>query len=117
MLDHALVSFVRASLPSIWALEILLLLRSRAGEHVSNDFIVREMRATPSLVSEALSRLASAGLVQRLENDDAYFAPSSPELAVMCAELDAVNRERPVALRNVILIGSLPVASENESGI
>ena len=103
MLDPSLVIFVRKSLQSIWMLEILLFIRRRAGERVSRDEIVREMRATPSLVRGVLDRLLHEQLVLLHENGDASFAPSTRELALLCEKLEAASRERPIALRDAII--------------
>jgi DNA-binding GntR family transcriptional regulator len=90
-------------LQSIWMLEILLFLRRRAGDQVSREEIVREMRATPSLVSGVLDRLHAGHLVSLQENGDASFAPSTPELAILCEKLEAASRDRPIALRDAII--------------
>lgn len=115
VLDPALISFARTSLRSIWTLEILLFIRERGGQAVAQDVVVRELRATASLVGEALNRLASAGMVQQRENGDAYFAPASAGLAALCTQLDRANRERPIALREAILTSTpLPAVPDGE---
>ena len=106
MLDHRLIAFVRKSLRSIWALEVLLLLRRRASEAVEIDAIVQELRATRSLVQRMVEQLISEGLVSRHGNHIRY-APSTADLEQLCDMLEAASRERPVALSHAIISAPL----------
>jgi hypothetical protein len=102
VLDPQLVAFVRESLKSIWALELLLLLRRAAPEPVAIEDIVRELRATPHLVQRLLVQLSDEHLVVR-QHAMARFQPARPELEKICDLLEAASRERPIALRQAII--------------
>ncbi len=100
-LSTDLVAFIEGAVPSVWALEVLLLLRRQAGDGWSVDRLVAELRANPTLVGDCLSGLQRAGLV--LGDDGAFrYAPASPTLAALCDELDAAYRQKPVAVVNAI---------------
>jgi hypothetical protein len=81
---------------------MLLLLRQRAEEGHSLDGLVRDLRATPSLVRRCLDQLEAGGLIACEGEDRCRFAPASPALADMCAALEAAYRERPLAIINAI---------------
>jgi hypothetical protein len=107
MLDNELITFVRASIRSTWALETLILLRKHAPRSVASDELVRTLRATPTLVDTCLRQLQMAELVVA-EGGGWRYAPAAPALDAFCAQLDQAYAERPVAIINAI------VASPND---
>jgi DNA-binding IclR family transcriptional regulator len=107
MLDEELLDFLRASIRSTWALELLLLLRKQV-RGAAADELVRTLRGTPALVSTCLDQLSAAGLVAREETGVWRYAPVSDALAALVTKLDAAYAERPVAVVNAI------VASPND---
>jgi hypothetical protein len=100
-LDDDLLSFIQGSISSIWALEVLLLLRRDAAQAWRVDELARELRATDKLVSDQLVGLGSAGLVDC--SDRCRYAPASPMLDELCARLHAAYRERPAQVIRAIM--------------
>lgn len=100
-LSAELAAFIEGAIPSVWALEVLLLLRREAQAPWSVDPLVAELRASPQLVSDCLGVLERAGLVARGAEGFRY-APASPTLAGLCDALEATYRERPVAVVKTI---------------
>lgn len=100
-LNPELSAFIESAVPSVWALETLLLLRRDPGHGWAVDRLVAELRANPTLVSGCLDGLQRAGLVIGEEGTFRY-APASPTLAALCDDLEAAYRERPVAVVNTI---------------
>lgn len=96
-----LASFIESALPSVWALEVLLLLRRDADRAWGVAPLVAELRASHQLVADCLAGLERAGLVARREALVQY-APASPGLAALCEALEAAYRERPVAVVKTI---------------
>jgi predicted transcriptional regulator len=101
VLDPNLLAFVRNSIRSIWALEVLLLLRRKAPEALALDSIVTALRASHKLISRCLEQLGQAGLVST-EGGVSRFAPATPVLAALCDALEKASHERPIALRDAI---------------
>lgn len=100
-LSPDLSAFIESAVPSVWALETLLLLRRSPGAAWAADRLVAELRASGPLVNDCLSGLQRAGLI--LGEDDGFrYAPASPTLVALCDELEAAYRERPVAVVNTI---------------
>lgn len=100
-LDPELVAFVEAAIPSVWALETLILLKATPERDWTMDQIVSELRANPALVNDCVTCLQRAGLVQQ-RDDVARYAPASPGLAVLADALQDAYRQRPVSLVNLI---------------
>lgn len=103
MLDANLIAFVRNSLRTIWALEVLLVIRRRAPGSITLAEIDRELRATPYLVRRIVHQLVEEGLVAIEEPDRVKFQAGTTELAQLCELLDSASRDRPIALRDAII--------------
>jgi hypothetical protein len=108
--DSEIVTFVREHVRSVWALELLLLLRRDPAHCWSPAELVRELRASNSLVIDNLRRFEASGLIAP-ENGCFRFAPASPVLEGLCAELEAAYRERPVSVINMIAKPGGPLQS------
>ena len=102
VISDDLLSFIRASIRSTWALELLLLMRTRASQAATPDELVRALRSTPTLITTCLEQLQQAGLV-REESSGWRYAPAAPALDQLTAELEAAYAERPVAVVNAIM--------------
>ena len=108
--DSDLLSFVREHIRSVWALELLLLLRRDPERCWAPAELVRELRASNPLVADNLRRFEQSGLVAP-ENECFRYAPASPVLADLCGRLEAAYRQRPVAIINMIAKPADPVQS------
>jgi hypothetical protein len=100
--DQDLLSFIREHIRSVWALELLLLLKRTPERRWTPDELVRELRASGPLIANNLEALQRAGLTACEEDGRCRYAPASGLLDKLCNELEATYRERPVALINVI---------------
>ena len=103
MLDPDLINFVRHSLRSVWALEVLLFIRRHSPEPVGYGTIVRELRATPALVRRIVEQLVAEHLVVPEGAESVRFRASTTSLERMCDLVDAASRDRPIALRDAII--------------
>jgi hypothetical protein len=103
VLEPDLLAFVRSSIPSIWALELLLLLRRAAPRYLTRDELVQHLRATPTLIDRLLDQLQSAGLVARDAAGAVRFECAGPHLGSLCEALATAADERPIALRDAII--------------
>ena len=102
MLDPDLLTFIHSSIRSVWALEVLLLLRRERERAWTADTLARELRANERLVSEVLGDLQTSGLVA-CEVGGCAYAPAAPVLDELCGRLEAVYRERPVGVVKAIM--------------
>lgn len=103
MLNDELLAFIRGSLRSVWALELLLLLRRTRDRHWTSDQLVQEMRASGAIVAQSLQELQTAGLVACEQDGSCVYAPASPVLDDLCGRLEEAHRQRPVGVVNAIL--------------
>jgi predicted transcriptional regulator len=99
--DQAL-ALIRTVIRSVWALELLLLMRNQPTRAWSAEELVRELRANLPLIEHNLRQLVAGGLVVR-DDGDFRYGPASPTLDEACASLERAYRERPVAIVNLIV--------------
>ncbi len=100
-MDPGLAAFVEAAIPSVWALEALLVLKRNPEIAWASDDLVAEMRASTTLVADCTRVLQRAGLVIE-QSGSVRYAPASPGLAALADALQNAWRERPVAVVNMI---------------
>jgi hypothetical protein len=101
-ISKSLLGFIRSCITSVWALELLLLMKRRAEEVWSTDQLVRELRSSNLLVADILLTVHGAGLLQKV-GDGYRYEPATEELRRAMDELERLTAERPVAVRNAIL--------------
>lgn len=101
--EQDLFGFIREQLRSVWALELLLLMRRRADHAWTPEELVSELRASHTLVTDNLAVFERAGLVRADEDGRYAFAPASPVLTALCDQLAAAYAERPVTVINAIV--------------
>ena len=101
--DQDLFGFIREQLRSVWALELLLLMRRKDDRNWSPQELVGELRASTALVTDNLESFERAGLVVAGDDGRYIFSPASPLLRALCDELQSVYAERPVTVINAIV--------------
>jgi hypothetical protein len=101
--DDDIFAFVRASVRSVWALELLLLLRRDPGRAWSPDELVRELRGSPAIVAEELAGLQRAGLVAAEPDGRFRYGPQAPRLDELAAGVQRMYAAKPMAIVKAIM--------------
>ena len=101
MEDESYISFIRSTVGSVWALELLLLMKGKPREW-SVAALTQELRANTSLVTDVLETFQAAGLVAKV-GAGYVFRPSSLALQACCDWLERTYAERPVTVVNLIV--------------
>jgi hypothetical protein len=100
--EETILAFVRSSIRSAWALELLLLLQRNSDQKWTIDELVRELRGSVQLVKENLATLTSADLIARTETDGYSYQPRSAEAADRVAALVELYAQKPVTVLRTI---------------
>jgi hypothetical protein len=101
--EEDLLAFIATSIGSVWALELLLLLKHEPSRVWNADALVRELRSSPVVIDEALQRLRTAGLIAQ-DSPDAYrFHAASPQLNLLASQLEKVYATKPTTVINAIV--------------
>ena len=103
MLDDDLQTFIGGSIRSVWALELLLLLRRTPDRVWTAEAAARELRANERLVTDQFAGLQTAGLIAC--DGGCRYAPAAPALDALCARLETAYRERSGQVIKAIMAG------------
>ena len=99
-----ILRFIASSFRSVWALELLLVLKSEQRSW-SRDELVATMRASDLVVSKALEALEAAGLVGN-DGGNARYMPISDDVAALVDQAQQLYAKRPDAVRRAIVSAS-----------
>ena len=97
-----LLRFIREHVPSVWALRLLLLIRTPPLRTWSPGELVRELRASDLVVANVLSRFQDDGLVV-IDPERRYRFAAERGLDDLCDALADAYRLRPFAVRRAIM--------------
>ncbi|MBS0536785.1 MAG: hypothetical protein JSR72_22235 [Proteobacteria bacterium] len=95
-----ILEYAGASFRSVWALELLLLLR-RSGRSWTPADIIKELRSSRVVVIEALNNLTAAGLAVREEGDEYRYVAAGQ------AEQLIADLERLYAVKSTLVMRSI----------
>lgn len=96
--DPDVFHFIREHVRSVWALELLLLLKADGERRWSVDDLVAALRASHTLVIDNLTALGQAGLVVPDDAGGFRYQPAAEVLGRLCDELEAAYRTKPVTV-------------------
>jgi len=100
-----LVDFIRGAFPSVWTLELLLLLRSEPTRAWTRGELVGQLRGSDHIVVQGAAALVAGGLAATEENGTVRYAPATPEIARLVEETAKLYAKRPDAVRRTIVFG------------
>lgn len=96
-----LLRLIGSNFRSVWALELLLLLR-REPRAWGSDELISALRASDLVVNKALDELLAAGLVS-VEGQGVRYMPASAGLASDIDQVEKLYLARPDAVRRAIV--------------
>ena len=102
MTEEEIYAFVRTSIGSVWALELLLFLRRADDRAWTPAELVRELRSSDTAVAGCLGRLVDLGIISR--SDAGYqYRPSSSQIATAVDELQRLYAAKPISVMKAIM--------------
>jgi hypothetical protein len=106
--EHDVAAFIRASFRSVWALELLCMLRQNPDRSLSRDEMVAGLRGSELVVTQGVETLSAAGLVVTEDDGAARYRPAAAELDALVEATEALYRTSPDAVRRMIVAGANP---------
>ena len=103
--DPNLDTFIRDQFRSVWALELLLFLKS-SPDAWSGEQLVTRLRASEAIVANSLAMLLAGGLIVRDEDGRARYAPATPDLEQLIVQAEDLYALKPDAVRRLIVSSS-----------
>ncbi|HEV2568252.1 hypothetical protein [Sphingomonas sp.] len=101
--DSETEAFIRAAFGSVWALELLLILREAPDRDWTRAELIASLRASDHVLSRSLADLRAMELVQE-EGDNVRYAPGAPH-EVQLGRAVALYESRPTFVRRLIVGG------------
>ncbi len=102
-MESELQDFIQSSFKSIWALELMLFLKRNPERAWAAEDLVRELRGSAPVVAQGAAALQFAGLVAEDDDHSIRYLPASPALGALADSLEDAYREKPTAVRRLIL--------------
>jgi predicted transcriptional regulator len=102
MSEDDVVSFIAGSISSVWALELLILLKRSAPRGRTANELVQELRSSTTAVSDALRKLYDAGLIVE-ESDAYYYRPAAIALDRLTTEAERLYAVKPSTVIKTIV--------------
>ncbi len=98
-----LSEFIRGAFPSVWTLELLMLMRSDPERAWTQAELVEKLRGSDHIVVQGVGALVAGGLVMTLDSGTVRYAPASPEVARLVEDVARQYAKRPDAIRRIIV--------------
>lgn len=105
MKEAEILAFVRTSIGSVWAIEMLLLVGGQPERIWRVEELVRELRSSPAAVAGAAVLLERAGLIARV-GECWRYQPASPALNHMGEMVRKVYTVKPATVVGTIFESS-----------
>ncbi|WP_207485927.1 hypothetical protein [Arenibaculum pallidiluteum] len=94
--------FLQGTTKSVWALELLLLMRRCADRSWSAEELIQETRSSDLVVREGLGNLKQAGLLVEETPGLFRYQPAAPMLDDWVAEIEMAYAQKPsVVIREI----------------
>jgi hypothetical protein len=109
--NEEIADFVRTTFRSVWALELLILLRQDPARALTSDEMVAALRGSQLVVAQSIEMLAAGGLILVGPAGEARYAPASAGTEALVAETERLYARSPNAVRRMIVAAANPGAS------
>jgi hypothetical protein len=100
--DDQILDFIRSSVKTVWSLELLLFMRRDPQRAWTIDQVVRELRSSRNIVTEAIGVFVQGGIL-REEEAGFRYGPATDELDRLVEQLAREYAERPTTVVNAIV--------------
>ncbi len=98
-----MMDFIRTSLKSVWALELLLLMRKWGARRWTVAELTRELRASDLLVYNILREFVETGLVVETTPETFEYRAATPALDLLVNSLAGIYAQSPVRVIEAIV--------------
>lgn len=103
MTDDDLIAFIGTSISSVWALELLLLLKREPGRSWDAETLIRELRSSPVVIEDALKGLQGAGLVMQDDATTFRYQAASARLDALVSEIEKAYAAKPMTVIKAVV--------------
>jgi DNA-binding HxlR family transcriptional regulator len=101
--EDDVLAYIATAIGSVWALELLLLLKQDTGRDWEAGELIRELRSSPVVITEALNQLQNAGLVAQNEARKFRYHAASPRLDDLASAIAKLYAIKPMTVIRAIV--------------
>ena len=101
--EAELLAFVKATIRSISALELIIYLRRQRQHSFGVGKLVSELRSSELVISQSLDQLVRAGLAIGGPESGYCYQQSSQQVDALCQQLEIEYARKPVKIISAIL--------------
>lgn len=101
--EETVLDFAAALFPSVWALELLLVLKRDPARVWQANELIQDLRSSQGVVSDALASLLAAGLIVEQEAGQYRYHAASADLDEMVNALQKIYAMKPAAVIRAIV--------------
>jgi DNA-binding GntR family transcriptional regulator len=101
--EETVLAFAASIFRSVWALELLLVMKRNPDRNWKADALIRELRSSRVVVIEAMANLSAAGLVVQQDGDSYRYHPLSDEIDSLVSDLQRIYAEKPASVMREIV--------------
>lgn len=98
-----IAAFLRDHFKSVWALELLLFLKTHSEMGWKSEELIAALRTSDTIVSTSVGMLVAGGLVSVDRDGRAHYAPASDDLSRLVDVTQALYAKKPDRVRRVIV--------------
>ena len=106
--SHDVTSFIQATFRSVWALELLCLLRQNRNRGLTHGEMVSGLRGSDLVVTQSAESLTAAGLIVIDDEGRAQYMPATPELEKLVEQAEKLYARSPNQVRRMIVSAASP---------
>lgn len=96
--EETVLSIAGSLFKSVWALELLLLFKKDAARAWCRDEMIRDLRSSEVVVTEALNNLINVGLAVKVDAGLYQYQPASSGMDELIRELQKIYLMKPAAV-------------------
>lgn len=101
--EQDVLAFIQAKLRSVWAVELLALVRQHLDRSWTPEALVRELRSSEVVVSEALGNLRRESFIADDAGGTVRYSPATKELDAMAQAVVTLFAAKPVSVVKAVL--------------
>lgn len=102
--EDTILAFAGSVFKSVWALDLLLVLKNDPTRTWDAAELIRELRSSQVVVADGLANLLTAGLIVEQEAGRYCYRPISAEIDAMVSELQKLYAIKPtVLIREIVM--------------
>lgn len=103
MTEEQTFALIRAAISSVWDLELLLLLHRTPERQWTVDELVRELRASPTVIAGAAARLCAQKFAEEISKGTIHYLPADEPRREFVQSLEQLYGSKPASVIKEIM--------------